>query len=192
MARSAEFDVGAAKQHGRIEPVRHSSQCRKLPVADMAREDQCWLVVEAKLGEQFVGALLDFDAAVLGMRRVVLPDVIDVRELRCYASEIVPDAVENGIDFLRRFLGKRGGEIGVADLVLAKQRSDPPRDLAEQVCGLDRIEITRRAQQADREATDSRLAERLERIANPGLGAEQETLHRVTLRSGVMLRPARR
>ena len=39
---------------------------------------------------------------------------------------------------------------------------------------------------------DGGLAERFQRIANPGLRAEQETLHRVTLCSGVMLRPARR
>jgi hypothetical protein len=67
----------------------------------VAGEDQRRLVVEAKLGEQFVGALLNFDTAVLGMRRIVLPDVIDVRKLGGDTSEIVPDTIENDVDFLR-------------------------------------------------------------------------------------------
>ena len=82
-------------------------------------KDQRRFAVESQLREQFVRARLDFDAAVFGMRRIVLPDVVEMREFRADAAEIVPHAGKNGLDFFRRFFRKGSGEIGAADLVLA-------------------------------------------------------------------------
>ena len=58
------------------------------------------------LGEAAVGALTIgllrttryFDPAVLGMRRVMFPDVIEMGEFGTEAAEIVPDAGENTLD----------------------------------------------------------------------------------------------
>ena len=100
----------------------------------------------------------NFDAAVLGARRIVLPDVIEMGELGADAAEIVPDAGENGRRSPRRFLRKGGGQIGAADPLLAQHRSDQAGDAAEQVGGLDRIEITRGAQQSDRQCADRGFA----------------------------------
>src|SRR6202022_2413169 len=87
--------------------------------------------------KQCVGARLDFDPAILGVRGIVLPDMIEMREFGADATEIVPDACENGLDLCRRFLRKCGGQIGATDLLLPHQGPDQAGDPAEQVGGLD-------------------------------------------------------
>jgi len=47
-----------------------------------------------------VGRLLDFDAAVFGMRAIVFPDMIDMREFGAEAAEVIPDTSKNGLDLL--------------------------------------------------------------------------------------------
>ena len=59
---------------------------------------------------------------VLGMRRIVVPDVIEMGELGADAAEIVPDAGQDGLDLLGRFFREGGRQIGAADPVLAQQR----------------------------------------------------------------------
>ena len=80
--------------------MRDRGQGRQLPVAEMACKDQRRLAVEPQLREQFVGARLDFDAAVFGMRGIMLPDMIEMGEFGAEPAEIVPDACENGLDLL--------------------------------------------------------------------------------------------
>src|SRR5947208_12438968 len=63
----------------------------------MACKDQCRFAVEPQLRKQFVGARLDLDPAILGARGIVLPDMIEMREFGADATEIVPDACENGL-----------------------------------------------------------------------------------------------
>ena len=47
-----------------------------------------------------MGARLDFDAAVLWMCGIMLPYVIEMSEFGADTAEIVPDAGENGFNFL--------------------------------------------------------------------------------------------
>src|SRR6266699_6487612 len=143
----------------------------------MACKDQRRFAVESQLRKQFVGARPDFDPAILGARGIVLPDMIEVREFGANATEIVPDACENDLDLCRRFLRKCGGQIGAADLLLPHQGPDRAGDPAEQVGGLDRIEIAGATQYSDRQRTHRGLAQRLGRVAKSGLGAKQQTLH---------------
>src|SRR5882757_1389453 len=119
----------------------------QFPVAEVACENQRRFAVEPQLREQFVRALLDFDAAVFWMGGVVLPDVIEMREFGADAAEIVPYAGEDGFDLLGRFFRKGRGEIGAADLVLAQPPANEARDASEKVRGLDRVEIARGAKQ---------------------------------------------
>ena len=62
-------------------------------------------------------------------------------------------ACENGLDLSRRFLRKCGGQIGATDLLLPHQGPDRAGDPAEQVGGLDRIEIAGGTQYSDRQRT---------------------------------------
>src|SRR5207245_5031 len=109
------------------------SERRKLPVAQMARKDQRWLAVEPQLRKQLMRPRPDLDAAVLGAGGIVLPDVIEMREFSADPTEIVPDAGEDGLDLLRRFFRKRGGQIGATDPLLAHHGSDRAGGPAEQV-----------------------------------------------------------
>ena len=79
---------------------------------------------------------------------VVVPDVIEMGELGADAAEIVPDAGQNRFDLFRRFLREGGLEIFAADPVLAQPAADEARGAAEEIGGLVRIEIARRAQHA--------------------------------------------
>src|SRR6266480_8034524 len=105
-----------------------------------------------------MGPRLDLDAAILGARGIVLPDMIEMREFGADATEIVPDACENGLDLCRRFLRKCGGEIGATYLLLPHHGPDRAGDPAEQVGGLDRIEIAGDTQYSDRQRTHRGLA----------------------------------
>ena len=67
----------------------------------MAGEDQRGFAIEPQLVKQLVRSLWNFDAAALGMRLVMVPDLIDVGELRGEAAEIVPHAGEDFFDFFR-------------------------------------------------------------------------------------------
>ena len=92
--------VGPAKQDGGVESVRHRCHGGKLPIAEVARKDQRRLAVEPQLREQFVGARRNFDPALLGEGGIVLPDMIEMGKFGAEPAEIVPDACENGLDFL--------------------------------------------------------------------------------------------
>ncbi len=47
--------------------------------------------------------------------RVENSEAVEMGELRADAAEIVPHAAEDLLDLRRRFLRKRGGQIGAAD-----------------------------------------------------------------------------
>src|SRR5258708_36133564 len=107
----------------------------------------------------------------------MLPDMIEMGELSPDAAEIIPDARKNGLDLRRRFFRERCGQVSAADPLLAQHRSDETGDPAEQIGGLDRIEIAGGAQQSDPQGPDPGLAERLGRVANSGVCASGERMH---------------
>ena len=68
----------------------------------MAGEDQRRLAVIPEVIEQLFCSRSEFDATLLlGMIGVVVPDVIEVGELGADATEIVPNAGQNGFDLFR-------------------------------------------------------------------------------------------
>jgi hypothetical protein len=139
--------------------------------------------VEAELVEQLLGAIGKRDPAGLRVRLDVIPDLVDVCELGADAAKIVPDAGENDVDLLGRLLREGFGEIVAADPLLAEARADPLRDPPEQVGGLDRIEIARGAQHADRECAHGGCAERFRGLTQSGLGlGEQSHVGRKAIR----------
>src|SRR5258708_32275397 len=121
-------EAGPAMQNRGVQAVRGSSASGKFPVGEMGCKDQRRFAVESKLRKQFVGARPDFDPAILGARGIVLPDMIEVREFGADATEIVPDACENGLDLGRRFLRKCGGQIGATELFLPQPGPEPRGD----------------------------------------------------------------
>jgi hypothetical protein len=50
--------------------------------------------------------------------------VIEMGELGANAAEIVPDACQDPLDLLRRFLGEGGLQVFAADAVLAQAAAD--------------------------------------------------------------------
>ena len=151
------LDVRPAEQDRSIQPMRDGGQRRQFPIAEMAGEDQRRLAVVPHLVEQFAGPLRQFDAAVLGMIAIVIPDMVEMGELGADAAEIVPDAGQDRLDLLRRFFREGGLQIFAADAVLAQPAADELRDAAEKIGGLDRVEIARGAQQPDRQPRPPRL-----------------------------------
>jgi hypothetical protein len=81
------------------------------------------------------------------------------------------------LDLRRRFFRERSGQVGAADALLTRHRSDRAGDAAEQVGGLDRIEIPRGPQQSHGERADGFFPQWFGGVANPGLGAEQQAAH---------------
>ena len=152
--------------------MRDRAERGDLPIAEMAREDDGGLAVVAQMIENLLGPRAELDPArLVRLIDVVVPDVIEMGELGADAAEIVPDAGQNGFDLLRRFLGEGGGEVFAADTVLAQPSPDEAGDAAEEIGGLDRIEITRRAQQGDRQPAYGCFRHRLGGVANARLGA---------------------
>src|SRR5258708_39814577 len=100
----------------------------------------------------------------------MLPDMIEMGELSPDAAEIIPDARKSGLDLRRRFFRERCGQVSAADPLLAQHRSDETGDPAEQIGGLDRIEITGGAQQSARQGPDPGPRERPWRAADSVLG----------------------
>ena len=136
-----------------------------------------YLAIEPQLRKQLVGARQDFDAALFGIGRIVLPDMIEMGKFGADATEIVPDAGENGLDLRRRFFRERGGQIGAADLLLAHHRSNRASDPAEQVRGLDRIEIAGGAKHSNRQRADRGFGDRLGGVAKTGPGTRKQAAH---------------
>ena len=82
--------------------MRDGRERRQFPIAEMAGEDQRRLAVVPDLVEQLFGPRRELDAAVLvGMVGIIVPDVIEMGELGANAAEIVPDPVQNSLDFFR-------------------------------------------------------------------------------------------
>ena len=50
----------------------------------------------------------------------MFPDMIEMGEFGADPAEIVPDAGENGLDFIRRLLREGGGQVGAADPLFAQ------------------------------------------------------------------------
>ena len=121
-------DVGPAIQQRGIDAMGDGGERRHFPIAEMGGEDQRRLAVEPELVKQLVGAAGYVDVAELGLFLDVVPDVVDMRELGRAAAEILPDAVQDRLDLLGRFLGECGHEIGAADLVFAQARPDGAGD----------------------------------------------------------------
>ena len=124
MMRSAEAMLGRRNRIAASSPWATAASAGSSQLPRWLAKISAGLPSSRSLRKQFVGARLDFDAAVLGMRGIVLPDVIEMGELGADAAEIVPDAGEDGLDLLRRFFREGGGQIGAADPVLAQHRSD--------------------------------------------------------------------
>ena len=171
-------DVRRPIKHRGIQPMRDSGEGRNFPIAEMACEDQRRLAVVAECIKYLAGALREFHIARLaGIAGIVIPDAVEMREFRTDAADIVPHAGDDLVDLLRRFFGEGGREIRPRDLVLAKQRTDAAGDLAEQIGGLDRIEVARGAQHADGQRANHGFACRLQGVANTRLGAKQQAQH---------------
>src|SRR6516165_3051482 len=103
--------------------------------------------------------------------------MIEMREFGADTTEIVPDACENGLDLCRRFLRKCGSQIGATDLLLPHHGPDQAGDPAEQVGGLDRIEIAGGTQYSDRQRAHRGLSQGLGHVAKSGPCAKRQTLH---------------
>src|SRR5262249_23478401 len=151
----------------------------------VSRESQCGLAVVPELEVQVERAIRYLDPArSVPEIGIVIPDLVEMRELGGDPAEIVPDAVEDGLDFLRRFLGKGGREIGPTDLVFGQAWTDGAGDAAKEVCSLVGIEIARGPQHPDGERTDGALAERLGRVAKMFLETRRHRLHGTANGSG--------
>ena len=152
--------------------MRDSAERGDFPIAEMACEDDGGFAVVSQMIENLLRPWGEFDTArLLRMIEVVIPDVVEMGELGADAAEIVPDAGQNGFDLFRRFFGEGGLEIFAADAVLTQPAPDEARDAAEEIGGLDRIEITRGAQQRDRQRAHGCFRHRLGGVANARLGA---------------------
>ena len=146
--------------------MRDGAECGDFPIAEMAREDDCRLAVIPEGIEDLLGARAELDAARLfRIIDVVVPDVVEMGELGADAAEIVPDAGQDGFDFLGRFFREGRLEILAADAVLAQPAADEARHAAEENRGLVRIEIARGAQQRDRQRADGGFRHRLGGVA---------------------------
>src|SRR3954468_24417040 len=97
----------------------------------MAGKNQRWFAVEPQLREQLMSARPNFNAALVGPRGIMFPDVIEMGEFGADPAEVIPDTGKDGFDFLRRFFGKCGGQVGAANPLLAHQWSDQPGNTAE-------------------------------------------------------------
>src|SRR5262249_20572193 len=142
-----------------------------------------WLAVVAQQVEQLLGALAEFDTALtLRVSRIVVPYLVEMGELGADAAQIVPDAGENLLDFLRRLLRESGGQVVAADAVLAHPAADHARGATEEFRGLVRIEIACGAQHCDRGAADRGLRDGLEGIAQTRADTKEQAVHRQMLR----------
>ena len=137
----------------------------------MTCKDQRRLAVEPQLREQFMGARLDFDAAVFGMRRIMLPDVIEMGEFGAMRPRLSQTPARMVSISSGDFSGKAAVRLARPIFCSRSHRADQPGDPAEQVGGLDRIEIAGGAQQSDRQRADRGFAERLGRVAKTSFGA---------------------
>ena len=89
-------DVRSPVQHRGVQPVGDgAARAGSSQLPRWLAKISAGLPSIAQLAESSCGARLDFDAAVLGMRGIVIPDVIEMGEFGADASEIVPDAREN-------------------------------------------------------------------------------------------------
>src|SRR3954452_8182293 len=143
----------------------------------MRGEDQRRLAVVADAVEQLDAAAGQFDPTVFRMIAVVIPDMVHMSEFGADAAEIVPHAHQNAFDLFGRFLRKGCTEVGAADAVLAKARTDRLGDAREKVRGLGRIEITRGAQHADGGSADQASTDRLGRLPRAGLRPRRKQRH---------------
>jgi len=107
---------------------------------------------------------------------VVIPDVVEMSELGTDAAEIVPDAGQNGLDLLGDFSGKAAVRFSRPIRSSRSLRPDEAGDAAKEVCGLVRIEIARRAQQADRQRATAASDNGLAAFAQARLGAEEQSV----------------
>jgi hypothetical protein len=78
-------------------------------------------------------------------------------------AKIVPDAGENALDFIVRFVGKRGVQLIAADAVFRKQRTDPAHEGAGKICHAASVGMFDAIEQANRNRADSFVEQRLER-----------------------------
>ena len=135
--------------------MRDGAERRDFPIAEMACEEDRRLAVVAQVIENLLGPRAELDTArLVRMIGVVVPDVVEMGELGADAAEIVPDAGQDFFDLFRRFFREGGREVLAADPVLAQPAADEAGDAAEEIGGLVRIEIARRAQQGDRQRAD--------------------------------------
>ena len=84
--------LGGGIHDGRIHAVDVGRDRRQLPVGAMRREHQRGLAVVAHLLHAAVGLVGIQQMAAAGPRRVVVPQMIEMRELGADPSEIFPDA----------------------------------------------------------------------------------------------------
>src|SRR5262245_45715807 len=113
--------TGRTEQHGRLDAEARGGERRQLPVGEMRRE--CGR--RPRRTQDVLDAAPRFRIAQnTGLLRIDDVDPVEMGELRADAAEIVPHPSKNCLDLLRRLLGKRGHEIGAADLVFRKEGAD--------------------------------------------------------------------
>src|SRR5579885_3865028 len=97
----------------------------------MGGEDQSRLLVICDL---YVAVDLlagnDNSADPVGIGGVPVPDAVELRELGAEATEVVPYAAQNGLDFSGGFFRKSANKIGAADFVLWQERTKPTHERA--------------------------------------------------------------
>ena len=126
-------DIGPAVQHRGVEPVLARNQRRQFPVGEMGGEDQRGLAVVPQPPKPIIDRCGVEDVAqIVGIGLEHL-QAVDVSEFGRYASEIVPDTVQDGFDFSGGFFRKGGGEIGAADAMLLEPRAEPAHEAAGEV-----------------------------------------------------------
>src|ERR1700694_5152798 len=115
----------------------------------MAGENQRRFAFIPELIKQCFCSRPELDAAVFfGMIGVVVPDMVEMSKFGADATKIVPDTRQNGLDLFRRLFRKGGLEIGTTNSIFTESPADKARHAAEQIGGLDRVEIAGGAQQA--------------------------------------------
>ena len=125
--------VGHAIEHRGWQAVRRCHHRRQFPVAEMRREAQRGFPVVLQLDETVL--VVGYDAAGVGMRRVIVPQPAEMHVFAGDTAEIVPGAAQGRLDPGGVFFRERGAKVGAADAMRRGQRADAPRHRAAPVRG---------------------------------------------------------
>src|SRR5262245_10918846 len=160
-------DIGLAVEHRRLETILGRHQRRQFPIREMGGEDQSRLAVAPHPPKP----LVDF-ARIENVAHPVRVGIehlqaIDMGELGCHASEIVPNAAQDRFDFGRRFLRKGDCQIGAADFVFLEPRTKHAHEAAGEVGHVLAVGCADRPQHRDRQRSERGIDACLDTPADP-------------------------